>query len=213
MNLPTMSIIQTDMDTAFFHDNPPTRLSNPWHVCAPESLYDQPLNKFVDMWSMGCLVSNCYCNKHTDIADNEIYKLFELITGRTFMDSFLANRIDMIRGLKGILGQPPLEWYNDLDDNVRITFDNTRIRNMGLVRYLQLNYNQDDSQLLDVDDEGEEILIEEYEKPSPEFTDTELMALAGILSRLLSYNPQARGTPDILLKDLSYLGSKLHFAK
>ncbi|KKZ63890.1 hypothetical protein EMCG_01792 [[Emmonsia] crescens] len=183
-----------DLGNAFFHENPPTHLSNPWHVCAPESLYDQPLNKFVDMWSMGCL-------------------LFELITGRTFMDSFLANRIDMIRGLKGILGQPPLEWYDDLDDNVRNTLDNTRIRNMGLVRYLQLNYNQDDSQLLDVDDEGEEIPIEEYEKPPPEFTDTELMALAGILSRLLSYNPQARGRPDILLKDLSCLGDKVHFAK
>ncbi|PGH04679.1 CMGC/SRPK protein kinase [Blastomyces parvus] len=183
-----------DLGNAFFHENPPTHLSNPWHVCAPESLYNQPLDKFVDMWSMGCL-------------------LFELITGRTFMDSFLAKRIDMITGLKGILGQPPSEWYNDLDDNVRNTLDNTRIRNMGMVRYLQLNYNHDDSQLLEDYDEEEEIPIEEYEKPPPEFTDEELMALAGILSRLLSYNPQARGTPATLFKDLSCLGNKAHVAK
>lgn len=41
---------------AFFHDDPPAQLSTPWHVRAPESLFNQPIDKYVDMWSMGCLV-------------------------------------------------------------------------------------------------------------------------------------------------------------
>ena len=78
------------------------------------------------------------------------------------MDSFLATKEDMIMDLKRTLGQPPLEWYEKLDDNLRNMLDNTPSQDMGLDRYLRLNYNHDDSQLLITDDdETEEIPVEE----------------------------------------------------
>lgn len=123
------------------------------------------------------------------------------------MDSFLATKEDMIMDLKRTLGQPPLEWYEKLDDNLRNMLDNTPSQDMGLDRYLRLNYNHDDSQLLITDDdETEEIPVEEYEEPPPEFTDAELMALAGILSRLLSYSRSVRGSPATLFEALSGIG-------
>lgn len=83
------------------------------------------------------------------------------------MDSFLAERVDMITGLKWILGQPTPEWYDKVDDNTRNILDNTPIRDMGLGRYLQFNYNQDDSELLGINDDNcdyDEIPVEEYQK-------------------------------------------------
>ncbi|EGE09240.1 CMGC/CLK protein kinase [Trichophyton equinum CBS 127.97] len=171
-----MDVKIADLGNAFFHENPPNRLSTPWHVRAPESVYAQPLDRNVDMWSVGCL-------------------LFEIITGRTFMDSFLADRMDMIVGLKRVLGQPPLT-------NVA-----TPARDMGFYQYLELNYNQDDAKLLALDgyEDEEEFPIEEFEKLPPEFTETDLVSLTEILSGLLSYEPQGRGTPASLLRSLSRL--------
>lgn len=57
----SMQLIKTDDDPVFFHGSPPTRLSNPWHLCAPELLYSMPLDKSVDMWNMRCLVSD-FCH-------------------------------------------------------------------------------------------------------------------------------------------------------
>jgi hypothetical protein len=122
------------------------------------------------------------------------------------MDSFLADRISMITGLKAILGSPPLKWLDDLDDESREAVVQAGTRNMTLDRYLQLNYDQDDDQLLDFE-EQEEIPIEEYEKPEPEFTGEELSALSRVLSRLLSYDPTSRGTPETLQNVLWYKGS------
>lgn len=113
----------------------------------------------------------------------------------------------MITGLKWALGQPPLEWYEKLDDSLRNMLDNTPRQDMELDQYFQLNYNNDDAQLLEIDDDDEdEIPVEEYEKPPPEFTDAELTAFVEILSRLLSYHPPARGTPATLLEALSCIG-------
>jgi hypothetical protein len=110
------------------------------------------------------------------------------------MDSFLADRISMITGLKAILGPPPLKWLDGLDNESQEAVVQAGTRNMTLDRYLQLNYDQDDLQLLDFE-EQEEIPIEEYEKPEPEFTDEEMKALSRLFSRLLSYDPTSRGTP------------------
>ncbi|GBF65810.1 serine/threonine-protein kinase [Trichophyton mentagrophytes] len=183
-----MDVKIADLGNAFFHENPPSRLSTPWHVRAPESVYAQPLDRNVDMWSVGCL-------------------LFEIITGRTFMDSFLADRMDMIVGLKRVLGQPPLMWRDALESNVRNMLDSTPARDMGFYQYLELNYNQDDAKLLALDgyEDEEEFPIEEFEKLPPEFTETDLVSLTEILSGLLSYEPQGRGTPASLLRSLSRL--------
>ncbi|OAL75392.1 CMGC protein kinase [Trichophyton violaceum] len=183
-----MDVKIADLGNAFFHENPPSRLSTPWHVRAPESVYAQPLDRNVDMWSVGCL-------------------LFEIITGRTFMDSFLADRMDMIVGLKRILGQPPLMWRDALESNVRNMLDSTPARDMGFYQYLELNYNQDDAKLLALDgyEDEEEFPIEEFEKLPPEFTETDLVSLTEKLPGLLSYEPQGRGTPASLLRSLSRL--------
>ncbi|EGD93438.1 CMGC protein kinase [Trichophyton tonsurans CBS 112818] len=183
-----MDVKIADLGNAFFHENPPSRLSTPWHVRAPESVYAQPLDRNVDMWSVGCL-------------------LFKIITGRTFMDSFLADRMDMIVGLKRVLGQPPLMWRDALESNVRNMLDSTPARDMGFYQYLELNYNQDDAKLLALDgyEDEEEFPIEEFEKLPPEFTETDLVSLTEILSGLLSYEPQGRGTPASLLRSLSRL--------
>jgi hypothetical protein len=122
------------------------------------------------------------------------------------MDSFLADRISMITGLKAILGPPPLKCLDDLDGESREAVVQAGTRNMTLDRYLQLNYDQDDHQLLDFKEE-EEIPIEEYEKPEPEFTGEELRALSRVLSRLLSYDPTLRGTPETLQNALWCKGS------
>jgi serine/threonine-protein kinase SRPK3 len=55
--LNNMLCAEANTGKAFFHNNPPKQLSTPWHVRAPEAIYSQPLSKYVDMWSMGCLVS------------------------------------------------------------------------------------------------------------------------------------------------------------
>jgi hypothetical protein len=123
------------------------------------------------------------------------------------MDSFLADRISMVTGLKAILGPPPLKWLDDLDDESREAVVQAGTRNMALDRYLQLNYDQDDHQLLLDFEEEEEIPIEEYEKPEPEFTGEELRALSRVLSRLLSYDPTSRGTPGTLQNALWCKGS------
>lgn len=109
-------------------------------------------------------------------ADRKIYKLFEIITGRTFMDSFLADRMDLIVGLKRVLGQLPLMWRDALESNVRNMLDSTPARDMGFYQYLELNYNQDDAKLLALDgyEDEEEFPIEEFEKLPPEFTETDL---------------------------------------
>ncbi|OCT49921.1 hypothetical protein CLCR_06906 [Cladophialophora carrionii] len=167
-----------DLGNAFFHNSPPRLLATPWHVRAPEAVYSQRLSKYVDMWSMGCL-------------------LFEIITGRTFMDAFLADRNGMMTGLNAVLGSPPTQWLGDPDTETRELVTQARTRDMALDRYLQLNYDQDDDQLLDCEDE-DEIPVEEYEKPKREFTDEELRALSRVLSRLLSYDPTSRGTPQEL---------------
>ena len=125
------------------------------------------------------------------------------------MVSFLATKEDMVTGLKRTLGQPPLEWYEKLDDSLRIMLDNIPSQDMELDQHFQLNYNHDDSQLLEIDedDDEDEIPVEEYEKPTPELTDAELTAFVGILSRLLSYHPPARNTPATLLEALSCIGN------
>ncbi|OJD18979.1 hypothetical protein AJ78_01007 [Emergomyces pasteurianus Ep9510] len=101
--------------------------------------------------------------------------IFEIITGRTFMDSFLADRMDMIVDLKRALGQPPSKWHDGLESNVRNMLDSTPARDVALYQYLELNYNQDDAKLLALDDhkDEEDIPIEESEKLSPEFTETD----------------------------------------
>ncbi|EGE80400.2 CMGC/SRPK protein kinase [Blastomyces dermatitidis ATCC 18188] len=183
-----MDIRIADLGNAFFHENPPSRLYTPWHMRTPESVYAQPLDKNVDMWSVGCLI-------------------FEIITGRTFMDSFLADRMDMIVGLKQVLGQPPSKLHDSLESDVRNMLDSTPARDMGFYQYLELNYNQDDAKLLALDgyEDEEEIPIEESEKLPPEFTETDLMSLTEILLGLLSYEPQERGTLASLLRTLSRL--------
>ncbi|OAX82865.1 CMGC/SRPK protein kinase [Emergomyces africanus] len=183
-----MDVRIADLGNAFFHENPPSHLSTPWHVHAPESVYAQPLDKNIHMWSVGCLI-------------------FEIITGRTFMDSFLADRMDMIVGLKRVLGQPPSKWHDGLESNFRNMLNSIPARDMGFYQYHELNYNQDDAKLLVLDgyEDEEEFPIEEYEKLPPEFTETDLMSLTEILSGLLSYEAQERGTPVSLLRALSRL--------
>lgn len=124
------------------------------------------------------------------------------------MDSFLADRMDMIVGLKRVLGQPPSKWHDGLESNVRNMLDSTPARDMGFYQYLELNYNQDDAKLLALDgyEDEEEIPIEESEKSPSEFTEMDLMSLTEILSGLLSYEHQGRGTPASLFRALSHLG-------
>ena len=105
----------------------------------------------------------------------------------------------MITGLKAILGPPPAKWLDDLDHETRALVAQAGTKDMTFDRYLQLNYDHDDDQLLDFEDQ-EEIPIEEYEKPHREFTDEELKALSRVLSWLLSYDPTSRGTPETLQK-------------
>ena len=65
----SMQLIKTDDDTAFFHNSPPTRLSNPWHLCAPELLFSMLLDKSVDMWTWNVwLVTSAIWNI-SEIAD------------------------------------------------------------------------------------------------------------------------------------------------
>lgn len=153
------------------------------------------------VWSVSIRVKRCQ-----KTADRN-YKNFEIITGRTFMDSFLADRMDMIVGLKRVLGQPPSKWRDGLESNVRDILDSTPARDMGFYQYLELNYNQDDVKLLALDgyEDEEGIPIEESEKLPPEFTEMDLVSLTEILSGLLSYEPQGRGTPSSLLRALSRL--------
>ena len=109
--------------------------------------------------------------------------------------------------LKAVLGPPRANWLNSLDERSREAVTRAGIRNMTFDRYFQLNYDQDDDQLMVFDDEEEEeIPIEEYEKPPREFTDGELRILSRILSKLLSYNPVSRGTPETLRNALDSLG-------
>jgi hypothetical protein len=122
------------------------------------------------------------------------------------MDAFLADRISVIIGLKAILGPPPAKWLDDLDSETREAVAQAATRDMTFDRYLQLNYDQDDDQLLDFE-EQEEIPIEEYEKPQREFTDGELKALSHVLSKLLNYDPTSRGTPETLQSATWYKGS------
>jgi len=122
------------------------------------------------------------------------------------MDAFLADRISVIIGLKAILGPPPTKWLDDLDNETREAVAQAATRDMTFDRYLQLNYDQDDDQLLDFE-EQEEIPIEEYEKPQREFTDGELKALSRVLSKLLNYDPTSRGTPETLQSATWYKGS------
>jgi hypothetical protein len=122
------------------------------------------------------------------------------------MDVFLADRISVIIGLKAIPGPPPAKWLDDLDSETREAVAQAATRDMTFDRYLQLNYDQDDDQLLDFE-EQEEIPIEEYEKPQPEFTDGELKALSRVLSKLLNYDPTSRGTPETLQSATWYKGS------
>ncbi|EFR04874.1 hypothetical protein MGYG_09176 [Nannizzia gypsea CBS 118893] len=88
------------------------------------------------------------------------------------MNSFIADRKSMVVGLKRVLGQPPLKWYNASGSN-------------------------DDDKLLAFDgyEFEEKFSVEEYEKLPPEFTETDLMSLTEILSGPLGYEPQGRGTP------------------
>jgi hypothetical protein len=122
------------------------------------------------------------------------------------MDAFLADRISVIIGLKAILGPPPTKWLDDLDNETREAVAQAATRDMTFDRYLRLNYDQDDDQLLDFE-EQEEIPIEEYEKPQREFTDGELKALSRVLSKLLNYDPTSRGTPETLQSATWYKGS------
>lgn len=131
------------------------------------------------------------------LPDRPHKQLFEIITGRTFVDSFLADRISVMTDLKAILGLPPAKWLGDLDCETRDALSKTEVRNMALDRYFQLNYDHDDSQLLEAQDE-EEILIEVYEKPRRELSDAQLNALSRLLSILLSYETASRGTPETL---------------
>jgi len=123
------------------------------------------------------------------------------------VDSFLADRISVMADLKATLGQPPAKWYEGLDDSeARQAIIETPTRDMTFHRYFQLSYDQDDSQLPGIEDDEDEIPVEEFEKPPREFSDRELQALFGILSRLPSYGPTERGTPETLLEALAHEG-------
>ncbi|KAB8337343.1 hypothetical protein FH972_021642 [Carpinus fangiana] len=166
-----------DLGNAFFHDDPPPQISTPWHVRAPESIFGLDLTKYVDMWGAGCM-------------------FFEVITGRTLVDSFLADRASVINGLGAVLGPPPGALFGDLDLDDKTAF-------MPFDQYFCLNYDHNDAQLLGEEDEG--ILVEEYEKPAREFSDEELRVLCGLLKRLLNYEPTSRGTTQELLETLCRL--------
>ncbi|KAI9840326.1 MAG: hypothetical protein M1837_001773 [Sclerophora amabilis] len=176
-----------DLGRAFFHNNdPPERLQTPCHMLAPEALFGQPLGPGVDMWSMGCL-------------------LFEIMTGRSFVDTILADNVSTITGIESHIGAAPAKWKAALDEKTRERIRQYRVKPMDLERYLRLAYDQDDAQLLDIaeedDDDGEdEIPIEDYEKAKRELSDEELGVLGDTLRRLLTYLPASRGSPETLLR-------------
>ncbi|KAF1956028.1 protein kinase [Byssothecium circinans] len=168
-----------DLGAAFFHHTRPRKLHTPWHMRAPEALFDRPLSPSVDMWSMGCV-------------------LFETVTGRSFISAMFTDRFSTIEEIKSYIGTPPAHWIKQLDDTARKRIVEGGLKSMDLDRYLRLAYDQDEAALIEEDED--DYPIEEYEKAEHEFTDKELEALSGTLSGLLRYEPALRNIPEGLLR-------------
>lgn len=121
----------------------------------------------------------------------------------------LADRFSAIREIRSHIGPPPKNWAKRLEDNIQERIDETNVRMIGLDRYLRLAYSQDDAQLIEMEADEDDYPIEDYEKAKPEFTDAELDAISDIISRLLTYVPASRGTPETLLRSLRFEGIKV----
>ncbi len=132
--------------------------------------------------------------------------MFEIVTGRAFTDSALADRASSILGIRSHIGPPPATWIDSLDDKTRDRISESSQRPLDLDRYLQLAYDQDEEQILDIADDEEVIPIEEYEKAKREFTEAELESLSHTLRKLLVNDPESRGTPETLLRSSWFEG-------
>lgn len=131
--------------------------------------------------------------------------MFEVVTGKTFTDSALPNRVTSILDIKSHIGPPPANWIANVDQETQDQISERSQRPMDVDRYLRLAYDQDYEQLYDLRDD-EELLIEEYEKPMREFTDEELDSLSRTLRGLLTNDPESRGTPETLLRSPWFKG-------
>ena len=97
-----------------------------------------------------------------------------------------------------------MHWLDSIDDTVRGLISCRSLKPINLDRYLRLSYDQDDSQLLDIQDD--DFPIKECEKAMRKITDEELDSLSDVLRKLITYHPASRGSPETLLRSPWFKG-------
>lgn len=110
----------------------------------------------------------------------------------------MTDRVSTIAEIKSIIGPAPSNLLYNLDSETQRQIDHKNLKPIDLDQYLCLAYDQEYTELLDLENDEDEIPMEEYEKPIRELDDGELQRLSLTLRRLLLYNPPARDT----LRDL-----------
>lgn len=115
------------------------------------------------------------------------------------MDSFLADRISAIHDLRSTVGEPPINWVEDLDNKTRQAIAVPKLKSVCFDRLFKLSYVHDEDQLFHDEEDDEGIPVQKYEKPKAEFSEEKLDLLCTTLKRLLSYEPHSRGTTVDLL--------------
>ena len=132
--------------------------------------------------------------------------MFEIVTGRTFIDPVLMDRASVITGIQSLIEPPPKNWMDDLDGETRERITQANLRPMDLDRYLRFAYDQDHAQLYDIEDDECEILTEDHAKPARESTDQDLGYIYHNLRGLLTYDQASRGPSETILQSQWFKG-------
>ena len=91
--------------------------------------------------------------------------MFEIVTGRTPIDSAMGDRVTSIAGIIPHIGPPPTGWIDDIDDETREKIAKTSLKPLDIGRYLQLAYDQDYKEILGLEDSEEEFLLGNMKSP------------------------------------------------
>ncbi|CAK7267271.1 hypothetical protein SEPCBS119000_002457 [Sporothrix epigloea] len=167
----------SDLGSAYFFDDPPTKDTTPRGLRAPETILTHTMNNALDIWSFGCLV-------------------FELITGqRIFNLCSFGRKMDdedqHLLELNACVGALPEEIMKQWKRSSLYFTPQGKLYNCMIGRGEGGTPHMFEQQSLE----------ERFDAAAPDLDEKEAMAVKALIRRILQYDPAKRPTPSELLQD------------
>jgi hypothetical protein len=123
-------------------------------------------------------------------------QILEIVTGRPLViPTPFADRADVLREIKSVLGPLPSKWTRGMDKRFRESMAE-EMKERTLEQFTKLAYNQD-ARLDDLEDGYG--TIERIRKANHDLDDIDLDHVVQMISSVLKYEPEERCSPGELL--------------